>query len=408
MRNILTLNAGSSSLKFALFGLAGVHPTRLYGGQIASGASGVTFHVLDAAGNIVAHRELAGSGAAIDPNEALKLLIDWLRASVPYLELAAVGHRVVHGGPDFSQPTMLDGTVVAQLTRLTPLAPLHQPFNLKGIAAARAAFPGVLQVACFDTAFHSGHAFEEATFALPRAYYEQGVRRYGFHGLSYDYVTRQLARIAPGVADGRVIVAHLGNGASLCAVRDGRSIASTMGFSALDGLIMGTRCGALDPGVLLYLMADRGMDAAALTQLLYRESGLKGLSGISHDMRALEQSPAPEAAQAIACFIARIRREIGAMAAVLGGIDALVFTGGIGENSAHIRREVAAACEWLGLALDPDRNTNDAVELSTPASRVRIFRIATDEDAMIARQVVGLIAAAAADLVPVEQVKWVA
>ena len=408
MRSILTLNAGSSSLKFALFGLVDVHQGQLIGGQIAAEDGGARFLVRDCTGQILADRRFAMPDAVIEPDRAIDILLDWLRTAVPRLDLSAVGHRVVHGGPDYSIPAVLDDTVIAELTRLAPLAPLHQPFNLKGIAAARAAFPHVPQIACFDTAFHSGHAFEQAAFGLPRSYYEEGIRRYGFHGLSYDYVARQLARIAPGIADERVIIAHLGNGASLCAVRNGRSVASTMGFSALDGLMMGTRCGGIDPGVLLYLMAEKRMDAAALTRLLYHESGLKGLSGVSHDMRALEASEVPAAAQAIDCFVGRIRREIGAMAAAMGGIDALVFTGGIGENSARIRAAVTAGFAWLGIGIDPALNTDDSVELSTPGSRVRVFRIATDEDAMIARHVAGLMAAAAADLVPLAQVKWAA
>jgi acetate kinase len=408
MRSILTLNAGSSSLKFALFGLIDVHEGQLIGGQIATDGSGARFVVRDCTGAVLADRRYAMPGSGVDADRAIEILLGWLSAAVPKLHLSAVGHRVVHGGADFSRPVALDDSVIAELTRLAPLAPLHQPFNLKAIAAARAAFPGVPQVACFDTAFHSGHAFEQAAFGLPRAYYDEGIRRYGFHGLSYDYVTRQLARIAPGVADERVVIAHLGNGASLCAVRKGRSVASTMGFSALDGLVMGTRCGGLDPGVLLYLMAEKRMDTAALTQLLYRESGLMGLSGVSHDMRALEASTEPHAAQAIACFVARIRREIGAMAAAMGGIDALVFTGGIGENSARIRAAVADGFEWLGIGIDPARNTDEPVELTAPDARVRVFRIPTDEDAMIARHVAGLMAAAAADLVPLEQVKWAA
>jgi acetate kinase len=305
-------------------------------------------------------------------------------------------------------PVVLDDVVIAKLERLAPLAPLHQPFNLKGIEAAHARFPGVPQIACFDTAFHSEHTFEEAAFGLPRSYFEEGIRRYGFHGLSYDYVTRQMARIAPGVADGKMVIAHLGNGASLCAVRERRSVSSTMGFSALDGLLMGTRCGDLDPGVLLYLMAEKGMDAAALTQMLYHESGLKGLSGVSHDMRALESSTDPRAAQAIACFVGRIRREIGAMTATMGGLDALVFTGGIGEHSAPIRAAVTAGLDWHGIAIDPARNEDESYELSADQSRVRVFRIPTDEDAMIARYVIGMLTAAAADLVPLEEVRWVA
>jgi acetate kinase len=409
MRSILTLNAGSSSLKFALFGLIDVHQGQLIGGQIAAdGSGGARFLVRDCTGEVLADRHYAMPGAGMDADRAIAILLEWLSAAVPKLDLSAVGHRVVHGGAEFSRPVALDDGVIAALARLARLAPLHQPFNLKGIAAARAAFPTVPQVACFDTAFHAGQAFEEAAFALPHSYYEEGIRRYGFHGLSYDYVARALARVAPAIADERVVIAHLGNGASLCAVHNGRSIASTMGFSALDGLVMGTRCGGIDPGVLLYLMAEKGMDAAALTELLYRQSGLRGLSGLSSDMRALESSAEPQAAQAIACFVARIRREIGAMAATMGGIDALVFTGGIGENSARIRAEVAADLGWLGLAIDHARNTDGQVELSAPSSRVRVFRIPTDEDAMIARHVAGLIAAAAADLVPIEQVKWAA
>jgi acetate kinase len=407
MRSILTLNAGSSSLKFALFGLMGMHPGRLVGGKIEAGADAVTFHVDDCAGRKVVERRVAATGG-LDPNRALDVLIDWLSTAMSRLDLAAVGHRVVHGGASFCLPTVLDDAVLGELERLAPLAPLHQPFNLKGVAAARAAFPGVPQIACFDTAFHSGHPFAEAAFALPRSYFDEGIRRYGFHGLSYDHVVRQLARIAPGVADERVVIAHLGNGASLCAVHNRRSVASTMGFSALDGLVMGTRCGGIDPGVLLYLMAEKRMDAAALTQLLYHESGLKGLSGLSHDMRALEAAQSADADQAIACFVARIRREIGAMASVMGGIDALVFTGGIGEHSARIRAAVTAGCEWLGIEIDPARNTDEGVELSAAASRVRVFRIPADEETMIARHVTGLLAAASADLVPLEQVRWVA
>jgi acetate kinase len=380
----------------------------MIGGQIAGDGASARFSVRDCTGEMLADRRYAMPGEGIDADRAIEILLGWLSTAVPKLQLSAIGHRVVHGGADFSRPVALDERVIAELTRLAPLAPLHQPFNLKAIAAARAAFPGVPQIACFDTAFHNGHAFEEAAFGLPRSYYEQGIRRYGFHGLSYDYVARQLARIAPAVADERIVIAHLGNGASLCAVRNGRSIASTMGFSALDGLLMGTRCGGLDPGVLLYLMAEKDMDAAALTELLYRESGLKGLSGVSHDMRALEASAEPHAAQAIACFVARIRREIGAMAAAMGGIDALVFTGGIGENSARIRAAVTDGLDWLGIGLDPARNADGSVELSSPSARVRVFRIPTDEDAMIARHVAGLMAAAAADLVPLEQVKWAA
>jgi acetate kinase len=408
MRSILTLNAGSSSLKFALFGVENMYAARLLGGQVESHGGVTTFHVAGSAGATIANRRLNSGDAPFDAGAALDILLEWLSATMPGLELAAVGHRVVHGGAIFSMPVALDDAVIAKLEQLTPLAPLHQPFNMKGVAAARKAFPGVPQIACFDTAFHRGHAFEESAFGLPRSYYEEGIHRYGFHGLSYDYIVRQMARIAPAVADGRIVIAHLGSGASLCAVRERASVASTMGFSALDGLLMGTRCGAIDPGVLLYLMSEKGMDAAKLTQLLYRESGLKGISGVSADMRALETSSEPGAAQAIACFVARIRREIGAMVATIGGIDALVFTGGIGENSARIRAAVTGGLDWLGIEINPERNEDQSYELSTHGSRVRVFRIPTDEEWMIARHAIGLMAAAAADLVPLGKVGWAA
>jgi len=408
VRSILTLNAGSSSLKFALFGVEGMCAARLLGGLIESHGSVTTFHVASSAGATIANRHLNSGDASFDAGAALDILLEWLSVTTPNLELAAVGHRVVHGGAIFSMPVVLEDTVIAKLEQLTSLAPLHQPFNLKSVAAARKAFPNVPQIGCFDTAFHRGHAFEEAAFGLPRSYYEEGIRRYGFHGLSYDYIVRQMARIAPAVADGRIVVAHLGSGASLCAVRERTSVASTMGFSALDGLLMGTRCGAIDPGVLLYLMSEKGMDAPKLTQLLYRESGLKGLSGVSSDMRALETSSEPNAAQAIACFVARVRREIGAMVATIGGIDALVFTGSIGENSARIRAAVTTGLDWLGVEINPEQNEDESYELSAQGSRVRVFRIPTDEEWMIARHAIGLMAAAAADLVPLNQVRWAA
>jgi len=266
--------------------------------------------------------------------------------------VGGVGHRITHGGIDFVAPTELTPSVLEKLEALAPLAPLHQPHNLKGVQAAKEAFPDAVQIGCFDTAFHRGHPWVNDTFGLPRKYYDKGVRRYGFHGLSYEYITSELVRTEPKLADGRVVVAHLGNGASMCAIRDEHSVASTMGFSALDGLPMGTRCGQLDPGVMLYLMEAEGMSASEISHMLYRESGLKGLSGMSNDMRALQASDTPEARQAIEYYVYRIRREIGAMAAVLGGIDGLVFCGGIGENSGPIRSKVCDGMEWLGIDLD--------------------------------------------------------
>jgi acetate kinase len=246
-------------------------------------------------------------------------------------------------------------------------------------------------VACFDTAFHRAHPFVDDVFALPRSYYDEGVRRYGFHGLSYEYIVGRLAQVAPLHAAGRVVVAHLGNGASMCAMRDGKSVASTMGFTALDGLPMGTRCGQLDPGVLLYLMQTKKMSAEAITDLLYRESGLKGLSGVSQDMRELEASDRIEARQAIAYFVFRIRREVGAMAAVLNGLDAVVFCGGIGENSWHVRERVMEGMEWIGVELDRDANRSNAQVVSSERSRVRVFVIPTDEEMMIARHAMGVV-----------------
>jgi acetate kinase len=311
---------------------------------------------------------------------------------LPEAGIGAVGHRVVHGGLSRSAPVVLTPTLIAELAKLNALAPLHQPHNLSGVAAAQAAFPDAPQVACFDTAFHRAHPFVNDAFALPRALYDEGVRRYGFHGLSYEYVTGKLAEIAPFHAQGRVVVCHLGSGASMCAIRAGHSVASTMGFSALDGLPMGTRPGQLDPGVLLYLMDKKGMSARAISDLLYKQSGLKGLSGVSNDMRDLLASDNPHARQAVDYFVFRVRREIGGMAAVLEGLDAIVFTGGIGENAAPIREYVLEAMEWLGVELDLDRNRANAGVISSDRSRVRVFVIPTNEELMIARHTEALTA----------------
>jgi acetate kinase len=371
MSAVLTLNAGSSSIKFGLYDGA-AEPALLSAGQVENIGGDAALITGDA-------RRALG---AADHAAAVAAILSALEPVLEGTRVAAVGHRIVHGGPRYSAPVHLDDETIAALEALIPLAPLHQPHNLAAVHAARAAFPGAAQIGCFDTAFHHGHPFVNDAFALPRRYYEEGVRRYGFHGLSYDYITGVLAQEHPQLAEGRVIVAHLGNGASMCAVRAGRSVGSTMGFSALDGLPMGTRCGQLDPGVMLYLM-DRGMGAAEITDLLYRESGLKGLSGISHDMRTLLASDAPEAAQAIDYYVFRIRREIGAMAAVLGGVDALVFTGGIGENAAPIRARVLEGMEFLGLA--PDAAANDAGARSIGAGPCTVLVIPTDEERVIAR-----------------------
>ena len=377
MSHILTINAGSSSLKYALYEAAEEPVARARGkvGRIGGAA------LLQPDG---------GADVALpegtDHSGALAAVLSALEASHPEARIGVVGHRVVHGGPDRAAPVALTEAVLAELEGLSPYAPLHQPHNLAGVRAAMAAFPDAVQVACFDTAFHRGHPFVNDTFALPRRFYEKGVRRYGFHGLSYDYIAGDLARRLPEAT--RVVVAHLGNGASMCALRDGRSVASTMGFSALDGLPMGTRSGQLDPGVVLYLMEQEGMTAEEISDLLYKESGLKGMSGISNDMRELEASDDPRAAEAIDYFTFRIRRELGALAAVLGGLDAVVFCGGIGENSAMIRHRVCDGMGWLGITLDAAANRENAPVISSGA--VRVMVIPTDEEIVIARAAMAL------------------
>ncbi|TCR70309.1 acetate kinase [Bosea sp. BK604] len=381
--HILTVNAGSSSLKFALFATSRLDCVAI--GMIDGLGTDPNFVMKDGKGQKLLSDPLEGERFVADHHGALSTVLDALARQFPQARIAAVGHRVVHGGMAYSAPVLVDDEILEQLTGFVPLAPLHQPHNLSGIRAAQVAFPGVPQVACFDTAFHRAHPFVNDAFALPRSLYDEGVRRYGFHGLSYEYVTGRLAEIAPFHAKGRVIICHLGSGASMCAIRNGYSIASTMGFSALDGLPMGTRPGQIDPGVLLYLMDQKGMDAKAISDLLYKSSGLKGLSGISNDMRDLEASDDPRAKQAIDYFVFRLRREIGAMAAVLGGLDAIVFCGGIGENSRLIRESALEAMEWIGIELDLDRNREGADVISSDRSRVRAFIIRTNEELMIAR-----------------------
>ena len=377
---VLALNAGSSSLKFGLYADRGDRPVA--DGEVDRiGEDQAEITLKDAAGTAlpVAALPLA------DHAQAIAAVLESLRAAFPGLEPRVIGHRVVHGGIEFDRPVPIGPDVLRKLEALAPFAPLHQPHNLAGIRAAMAAFPGAPQIACFDTAFHRSHPWADDTFALPREFYDQGVRRYGFHGLSYDYITGELARSAPLIAAGRVVVAHLGNGASMCAIQNGRSVASTMGFSALDGLPMGTRCGQLDPGVVLYLMDQAGMKAAEISDMLYRRSGLLGLSGISNDMRRLEASDAPEARQAIEYYVFRIQRELGAMAAAMGGIDALVFCGGIGENSRLIRARICERTEWMGLEIDHARNAANARIISTDISRGKVMVIPTDEELVIAR-----------------------
>jgi acetate kinase len=388
---ILVLNAGSSSLKFALYHLvAGKQLVHAAEGQVDEIGTNPRLSVRDAAGQLLTDRPLR-TGEGADHHGAIAAVRAWLLEHPAGAPLVAVGHRVVHGGSQFGEPVRVDAQVLAALEQLVPLAPLHQPHNLAAIRAILQTTPALPQVACFDTAFHRSQPAVAQAFALPHALADEGVRRYGFHGLSYEYVTSVLPQLDASLAQGRVVVAHLGNGASLCAIRAGRSVATTMGFSVLDGVPMGTRCGALDPGVLLYLMDHHRMDARTLEQLLYHQSGLLGLSGVSSDMRALLASADPRAKHAIDVFVYRIGREIGSLAAALGGLDALVFCGGIGENAAAIRARVCTDAAWLGVQLDAVANQGSGPRISLPRAAVSAWVVRTDENLMIARHAVGVL-----------------
>ena len=377
---ILALNAGSSSIKFALFGGDGLD---LATHGEAEGIGGAPqFHARAPDGATIAERRFpAGTRFAAVLDALLGFIADHLGGD----RLGAVGHRVVHGGTAFDRPVRVTDAVLDALDALTPLAPLHQPHNLAPIRALAASRPELPQVACFDTAFHHGMPELATRFALPRDLTAAGIRRYGFHGLSYEFIARRLRALAPELAAGRVIAAHLGNGASLCAMAGGRSVDTTMGFTALDGLMMGTRSGSLDPGAVLHLITQRGMTAAAVEDLLYHRSGLLGVSGISNDVRTLLASADPHAAEAIDLFVFRIARETGALAATLGGLDGFVFTAGIGEHAAAVRAAVCDRLGWLGARLDGAANLRGAGRISAPDSRLAVWVIPTDEEAMIAR-----------------------
>lgn len=395
--HVLTLNAGSSSVKFALFPREGGHSTPRLSGLADGLGERARFRLRDRAGVWHDAAELAGEGGgAATHADALAAILRALHEGASDATVVGVGHRIVHGGAAFDHPVIVDEGVLGALAELVPLAPLHQPHNVEGVRAALRAFPGVPQVACFDTAFHRTQPALNQHYALPRALYDEGVRRYGFHGLSYESIAMQLAMEGGSTSSRRVVIAHLGNGASLCAMHHGRSVATTMGFSPLDGLPMGTRCGRLDPGVVLYLLQGRGMDAARVAQLLYRESGLIGLSGISSDMRELEASAEPAAREAIDYFVEHARREIAAMAAALGGIDLLVFTGGIGENATAIRSRIVGGLAWMGLALDEAANARGAGCISTAEAVVEVRVMHTNEEAVIARHTTRALEAAAA------------
>lgn len=386
MHAILVLNAGSSSIKFAAFDRAdsATGPRLIGEGYVAQLGTEFELHVMRADGTLLEKSRKASTGGSFDHDAAMVWMFAWFNAHRGGLEIAAVGHRVVHGGQRYSEPVRVSNEVLRDLDTLVPLAPLHQPHNLKAIRVIRERWPDVTQVACFDTAFHRTQPKVSQAFALPRAITDAGVRRYGFHGLSYEYITTQLPRILGDRASGRIIVAHLGNGASLCALIDGKSVDSTMGFSALDGLVMGTRCGTLDPGVVLYLLQQLHMTPHEVSELLYSHSGLLGVSGISGDMQVLLASADPYAAEAIDLFVHRIVCEIGSLAASMGGLDALIFTGGIGEHAAPIRDRICRALAWLGAVLDDKANSSGHELINAPSSALRLAVVPADEESMIA------------------------
>ena len=381
---IVVLNAGSSSLKFSLFVARGNDLELQLRGQVEGLFTAPRFVAKDADASVVAEKSW-GEGVRLGHEGALEHLLGVLREHNAGDRLIGVGHRVVHGGPAYDRPLRVDAQTLDALRAFEPLAPLHQPHNLAPIRALLERQPSLPQVACFDTSFHRGNPDLAQMFALPYEMFEQGVRRYGFHGLSYEYIASVLPALDAAAAAGRTIVLHLGNGASMCALQGGRSVASTMGLTALDGLMMGTRTGSLDPGVVLYLMRERGMDPAAVEKLLYNQSGLLGVSGVSSDMRGLLASDAPRARLAIDLYLYRIRRELGSLAAALGGLDAIVFTAGIGENAAAIRAAVIDDAQWLGVQLDTAANDAGATQLHSAASRVSVWRVPTNEELMIAR-----------------------
>lgn len=386
--SVLVINAGSSSIKFALFA-AEPEPRPLARGQVSGIAVAAKLEAILADGTPLPFAD--GDTDVRDHGAALTLLLDRLTKAGLADDLVAAGHRVVHGGRAFTAPVLLSAAKVEMLRRLIPLAPLHQPHNVAAILALAARLPELPQVACFDTAFHATQPPEAARFALPLEFWERGLRRYGFHGLSYEAVVSRFPAIAGEALPSRTIIAHLGNGASLCAVKNGRSIATTMGFSTLDGLIMGTRAGDMDPGLMLHLMREEGYDRQALETLLYHRAGLLGLSGLSSDMRILLASDAPEAKAAVDHYCYRISRHVGSLAAALDGVDALIFTAGIGENAPLVRERICRACGWLGLKLDPKANEAQRPRISAPESRVGAWIIPTDEERVIARHTLALL-----------------
>ena len=381
----LTLNAGSSSIKFAVFDADTDTTTPRIKGAVTGIGRAPAFSARDAGGTTLDAGALASLDASIDHEAVISLLLPWLAGHTANRPLRAVGHRVVHGGQAFAGPTLVSAPVLEELAELEPLAPLHQPHNVAAIRAVAKWRPEVAQVACFDTSFHRSQDRLAQLFALPRALSDEGIIRYGFHGLSYDYIASILPEHLGAHASGRVIVAHLGNGSSMCAMKDRRSVATSMGFTALDGLMMGRRCGALDPGVVLYLMQARGMKAAEIEHLLYKQSGLLGVSGLSNNMQVLQDSDDPHAKEAIDLFSYRAASSLAGLVPAIGGLDALVFTAGIGENSAPVRKLICERLGWLGIELDNAANDRHATRISTARSGVEVLVLATNEEAVVAK-----------------------
>ncbi|MDD2884915.1 MAG: acetate/propionate family kinase [Dechloromonas sp.] len=390
-QGILTINAGSSSIKFALFPLTQPLSTEAeVSGQIDGiGTDATRLIAKNRAGERITDQLIAGE--AVSHAVALDAMLQWFLATYTDWQIVAVGHRVVHGGERYSQPIVVDATVLDHLASFIPLAPLHEPHNVAGIQALQALLPDVPQIACFDTAFHRSQPDVAQLFALPRALTAEGIKRYGFHGLSYEYIAHSLPQHSHR-ADGRVIVAHLGNGASMAAMVNRKCVGTTLGFSTIDGLMMGTRCGNLDPGVILHLMETKGLTVKDMTRILYKESGLLGVSGLSQDMRTLLASDKPEAQEAVDLFCYRISRELGSLAAAAGGVDAVVFTGGIGEHAAEVRRRVCLRAAWLGIHLDPEANARHDIVISAEHSSVDVLVIPTNEEWMMAQHAQTLLA----------------
>lgn len=379
---ILVLNVGSSSIKFAIYPARQDDADPILRGKISGIGTAPELALTAGRGDTGAF----GTITADEGQEQLTArLLQWLDAQPGFGAVIAVGHRVVHGGTTYTAPVKVDAQVLQTLAALEPLAPLHQPYNLSAIRAVAARHPDLTQIACFDTAFHHSQDPLARLFALPRSFVERGVQRYGFHGLSYEFIAEELPRHLGERADGRVVVAHLGNGASMCAIRNRKSVATSMGFTALDGLVMGRRCGTLDAGVVLYMLREMGMNADEVEDVLYRQSGLLGVSGISRDMRALERSDDPRAAEAIELFCYRAATTLAGLVAALGGLDAIVFTAGIGENSARVRRRICERLNWLGIELDPGTNASNAARISAAGSRCDVLVLRTDEEHVVAR-----------------------